>query len=175
MPRKKIHWKPKNGAMLIASIHAQGGFHMKILIPKFVILILFSIPVFSNESPEALQDAFVKAMAANDADGLAACYTDDAVSYAVDAMVGVGPGFVRDSWNAFFSVYTIKEVGLSDTHMETFGDTAAAWGLFSMKVEPVTGGDSIEMRGRFMDVAKKVDGNWLYIADHASVPTPTAE
>ncbi len=146
---------------------------MKILYSVFIVLVLFSIPVFGNDSPEALQDAFVKAMEANDADGLAACYTDDAVSYAIDAMVGVGPDFVRDSWNSFFAVYTIKEVGLLDTHMETFGDTAAAWGLFSIMVEPVAGGDAFEMRGRFMDVAKRADGIWLYIADHASVPVPS--
>jgi uncharacterized protein (TIGR02246 family) len=148
---------------------------MKILLALFATFILFSTPVFSNDSPKALQDAFVQAMANNDADGLAACYTDDAVSYAIDVMAGVGPGFVRDSWNAFFAVYTVKDISLSETHMEAFGDTAAAWGLFTMLVEPVDGGEATEMRGRYMDVAKKVDGSWLYIADHASVPLPAEE
>jgi len=148
---------------------------MKSLFPIFTLLALFSLPVAGNDSPEALQDAFVQAMETNDADGLAACYTDDAVSYAVDVMVGVGPDFVRESWNAFFAAYTIKKAGLSDTHMENFGDTAVAWGLFSMLVEPVAGGEAFEMHGRFMDVAKMVDGSWLYIADHASMPLPPAE
>ena len=148
---------------------------MKILFPVFAFLVLFSMPVVGNDSPEALQDAFVQAMEANDADALAACYTDDAVSYAVDVMVGVGPDFVRDSWNAFFDVYTIRKASLFDTHMENSGETAAAWGLFSMLVEPVAGGEAFEMQGRFMDVAKNVDGRWLYIADHASVPAPSGE
>ena len=148
---------------------------MKILFPVFALLVLFSMPVVGNDSPEALQGAFVQAMEANDADGLAACYTDDAVSYAVDVMVGVGPDFVRDSWNAFFEAYAIKKASLSDTHMENFGDTAVAWGLFSMLVEPVAGGEAFEMHGRFMDVSKMVDGSWLYIADHASMPLPSAE
>ena len=148
---------------------------MKILSPVFALLVLFSMPVAGNDSPEALQDAFVQAMEANDADALAACYTDDAVSYAVDVMVGVGPDFVRDSWNAFFKAYTIKKASLSNAHMENFGETAVAWGLFSMLVEPAAGGEAFEMHGRFMDVAKNVDGRWLYIADHASVPAPSGE
>jgi len=143
---------------------------VKKLIAIFTFIVLFSMPALANDSPEALQDAFVKAMEANDPDGLAACYTDDAVSFAVDVMVGVGPEFVRDSWKAFFMTYTIKKVGLSGTNMEIFGDTAAAWGLFTMLVEPAEGGEAFEMQGRFMDVAKRVDGSWFYIADHASVP-----
>ncbi len=148
---------------------------MKNLFSILTLLVLFSAPVLGNDSPEALQDAFVKAMEANDPDGLAACYTDDAVSFAVDVMVGVGPEFVRNSWKSFFMSYTIKEVALSGTYMETFGDTAAAWGLFTMLVEPAGGGEAFEMQGRFMDVAKNVDGSWLYIADHASVPASTEE
>ena len=148
---------------------------MKFLTALCTALILISTPVFGNDSPKALQDAFVQAMANNDIEGLAACYTPDAVNYPVDTMVGTGPDSVRESWGAFFTAYTVKDISLLDTHMETFGDTAAAWGLFVMMVEPAAGGEPIEMRGRFMDVAKNFDGNWLYIADHASVPVPAAE
>ena len=123
-------------------------------------------------SPEALLDAFVKALAANDPDSVAACYADGAISYAMDEMVGVGPDFVRESWRNFFGVYTIREVNLADTHMEVFGDTAATWGLFVMRVETVSDAEEIELHGRFTDVAKSFDGIWLYIADHASVPLP---
>lgn len=123
-------------------------------------------------TPEALQDAFVKALAANDADAVAACYAENAMSYAMDEMVGVGPDFVRDSWNNFFSIYTIRDVNLTDTDTERFGDTAATWGLFVMLVETVSGGEEIELHGRFTDVAKRLGDAWLYIADHASVPLP---
>ena len=125
-----------------------------------------------SEGPEALLDAFVNALAANDADGVAACYLEDAISYPMDEMAGIGPDFVRDSWNNFFSVYTITDVRLVDTNMEVFGDTAASWGLFLMLVQTVDGGEEIELHGRFTDVAKLVNGQWLYVADHASVPLP---
>ena len=35
--------------------------------------------------------------------------------------------------------------------------------------------EAVEMRGRYMDVAKNIDGSWLYIADHASMPLPAEE
>jgi uncharacterized protein (TIGR02246 family) len=148
---------------------------MKILLTLVAMLILLSLPVFGNDSPKALQDAFVRALEANDADGLAACYAPDAVNFPVDSMMGVGPDSVRASWQAFFELYTVTGISLSETRMETFGDTAAAWGIFTMMVEPVAGGEPVEMRGRFMDVAKIVNGNWLYIADHASVPAVSGE
>lgn len=148
---------------------------MKKLIPILTLLAVFSSPVLGNDSPEALQNAFVQGMEANDADALAACYTEDAVSFAVDVMFGTGRDFVRNSWNSFFETYTVKKLSLSNTHMESVGDAAVAWGLFTMLVEPTGGGELIEMQGRFMDVAKKVDGNWLYVADHASMPLPAGE
>ena len=145
------------------------------LLALCAVLFLISAPAFGNDSPEALQDAFVAAMINNDADGLAACYAPDAVNFPVDSMIGTGPDSVRESWSGFFAVYTVKDIRLTQTRMETFGDTAAAWGLFTMMVTPVAGGEPIEMVGRFMDVAKKTENGWLYIADHASVPAAAEE
>lgn len=133
---------------------------------------LVSTSVFANDSPEALQQAFMAALVANDADGIAACYTADATNFALDSMVGIGPDAVRRSWAGFFAGYTVMDASLSDTHMETSGDMAAAWGLFSITAVPVDGGEPVEMHGRYMDVAKNLDGTWLYIADHASMPLP---
>jgi len=129
----------------------------------------------AQESPQALQDAFLAALRAHDTAALAACYTADAVYFPVDAMQKTGPDAVRASWEDFFGRYRLLEVTVSDDHMETRGDTAVSWGLFQMTVEPLEGGDSMTMKGRFMDVARDVDGQWLYVADHASLPLPAAE
>ncbi len=125
-----------------------------------------------SDGPQALQTAFVAALAANDADAIAACYAEGSVSYPMDEMAGIGPGFVRDSWQHFFNVYSIIDVRLVDTSMESLGETAVSWGLFRMLVQTVDGGEEIELHGRFTDVAKLVRGRWLYVADHASVPLP---
>ncbi len=133
-------------------------------------LACFSSSSFANESPQALQDAFMAALKANDVQGLAECYTSDAVNFPVDTLVGYGPESVIESWGNFFAAYTVVDASLSDTHMEIHGDTAVAWGLFTIMAEPAEGGDAVEMKGRYMDVARNMDGIWLYVADHASMP-----
>jgi len=138
-------------------------------------LACFSSSSFANESPQALQDAFMAALRANDVQGLADCYAGDAVNFPVGTLVGYGPESVIESWSGFFAAYTVVDASLSDTHMEVHGDTAVAWGLFTIMAEPAEGGDAVEMKGRYMDVARNMDGIWLYVADHASMPLPAPQ
>lgn len=115
------------------------------------------------------------ALRANDADGLAACYAEDATNYPVGSMAGVGPESVRKSWGTFFRDHQVVAAELTDEHMEVLGDTAVAWGLFTIMAAPVGGGETIEMQGRYMDVSRSINDRWLYIADHASMPVPAQE
>ena len=145
---------------------------------KFLTLILFLTisPVASAfDSPKALQDGFMAALRANDIEGLVMCYTADATNFAIDSMSGIGSESVRASWGGFFEAFTITAAELSDKHLEVSGDLAAAWGLFTITTVPAGGGDTVVIKGRYMDVAKNFDGRWLYIADHASVPVPAEE
>ena len=145
---------------------------------KLLILILFlAISPVANafDSPHALQDGFMAALRANDIEGLVMCYTADATNFAIDSMSGTGPESVRASWGGFFQAFTVTAAELSDEHLEVSGDLAAAWGLFTITAVPAGGGDAVVIKGRYMDVAKNFDGNWLYIADHASVPVPAEE
>ena len=148
---------------------------MKKVMCLLTCLACFSSSSFANESPQALQDAFMAALKANDVQGLADCYTSDAVNFPVDILVGYGPESVIESWSSFFGAYTVVDASLSDTHMGIHGDTAVAWGLFTIMAEPAEGGDAVEMKGRYMDVARNMDGTWLYVADHASMPLPAPE
>ena len=145
---------------------------------KLLTLILFlaTSPVaYSFDSPQTLQEGFMAALRSNDIDGLAACYTADATNFAIDSMSGTGPESVRASWGGFFEAFTVTAAELSDEHMEVSGGLAAAWGLFTITAVPAGGGEAVVFKGRYMDVAKNLDGSWLYVADHASVPTPAAE
>jgi uncharacterized protein (TIGR02246 family) len=127
------------------------------------------------DTPQALQDAFMAALRAGDADSLAACYTEDAVTFTPDRMIGFGPDAARESWGAFFQQHRVLSAELSEQHMTESGDLAAAWGLYTITAQPVGGGDPLVMQGRYMDVARNFDGRWLYIADHASVPLPAQQ
>jgi len=144
---------------------------------RYVPLMLLAVwsAVLANDSPQALQETFMKALRANDADGLAVCYTEDATNFPVDSLAGVGPDSVRASWSGFFETYRVTDARLSEQHLEELGDTAVAWGLFTIVAEPAGGGEPVEMVGRYMDVAKRIDRQWLYVADHASMPLPAAE
>lgn len=148
---------------------------MKKVLSLWFCIACFSSSSFANESPQTLQDAFMAALIANDAQGLADCYTSDAVNFPVDTLVGRGPASVLESWGRFFAAFTVVDASLFDTHLETHGDTAVAWGLFTITAQPIEGGDAVEMTGRYMDVSRKINGTWLYVADHASMPPPPPE
>lgn len=139
------------------------------------IFVLCSTTAQAFDSPQSLQDGFLEAMQANDADRMAACYTVDATSFGLDAMVGIGPDAVRADWSEFFKNYTVMSVELSNKHLEISGDLAAAWGMFTITTAPVGGGEPVVMSGRYTDVSKSFDGNWLYVADHASMALPPPE
>lgn len=147
---------------------------MKKLLCVLSCLVCFSSS-FANDSPQALQQAFMAALRANDVQGLADCYTSDAVNFPVGSLVGTGPESVTESWRGFFAAYKVVDASLSEEHLEIHGDTAVAWGLFTIMAEPADGGEAIEMKGRYMDVARNMDGTWLYVADHASMPLPAPE
>ena len=138
-------------------------------------VVFFSSSSLANESAEALQDAFMAALRANDVQALADCYTSDAVNFPVGSLIGAGPESVTESWGGFFAAYEVVDASLSEQHLEVHGDTAIAWGLFTIIAEPTEGGEPVEMKGRYMDVARNVDGAWLYVADHASMPLPAPE
>lgn len=140
-----------------------------------IIVVLNCCLAHAFDSPQALQDAFVEALANEDADGLAACYAEDATNYPVGEMVETGPDSVRASWDGFFAAYDVIDVSLTESHLETHGEIAVAWGLFHMTVTPKEGGEPEAMHGRYMDVARNFDGKWLYVADHASMPLPPGE
>ncbi len=145
---------------------------------KLLTLILFlaiSPVADAFDSPQALQAGFMAALRANDIEGLVMCYTADATNFAISSMSGTGPESVRASWGGFFQAFTVTAAELTDEHLEVSGDLAAAWGLFTITAVPAGGGDAVVIKGRYMDVAKNFDGNWLYIADHASVPVPAEE
>jgi ketosteroid isomerase-like protein len=148
---------------------------MKSLI-TIILGLLLAPTLHANDSPEALQDAFMMALKAGDVAGIAACYTEDATSYDVGVQVLHGPVAISGSWGGFFEAYEVLTAELYDNTVETHGDTGIAWGEFVLHVQPKAGGDPFDMVGRFTDVSRKVDGSFLYVIDHVSmVPAAPAE
>ncbi len=112
-------------------------------------------------------------MRATDVEAAAACYAADAVLWFPGAPEARGARAIGDAYAGFLGDMRVQEVEISDAVHQTSGDQSAGWGHFTMKLQPKKGGESVVMKGRFTEVAKKIGGRWLYVADHASAdPTP---
>ena len=130
---------------------------------------LIASPAIAQDSPQALLDAFAAGIVAEDADAVAALYTDDAFSYNPGGTFSEGRDAIAASWDGFFAGFDGFSVSF-DQHGEMHeGDVAAAWGLWTMSATPVDGGEPVVWNGRFTDVSKKTKDGWRYIADHASM------
>ena len=66
----------------------------------------------------------------------------------------------------------VEDAKVLPTKYEAHGDTSVAWGRWTQKMTPKSGGDPVSMEGRFTPVAKKIGGKWYYVVDHASAPLP---
>lgn len=142
-----------------------------------VVTVLFSAPVMGNESgPQRLQEAFLRAILAGDAADIGQLYAADAINYTIDDMVIKGRAGIVESWARLFEGSEVTEAVIFDDTHEVHGDTAVAWGLWRMILRPKDGGESATIEGRFMDISRRIDGVWMYVVDHASVPlSPPAE
>lgn len=120
--------------------------------------------------------AFVIAFKANDLEAIVSLYAPDAELFPPDSMEAVGKDAIRASYAGLLNAFTIQDITIIEAHHETKDDLSFSWGRYSVDFVPKAGGESVHMEGRFSDVSKRIDGKWLYIVDHASVPfTPPTQ
>lgn len=134
----------------------------------------FASVALAADGAEALDAAWVKAMKAGDVNGVVACYASDAVLWLPGAPEARGEKAIRDAYTGLLSANTVTEVSLTDAHYENAQNLSLGWGHFTMTLTPKAGGPPTIMGGRYIDVAKKTDGKWHYVADHASTNPPPA-
>lgn len=136
---------------------------------------LVSGPALAQESPKALQDAFAAAVVAEDAEALAALYTDGADSYDPSGGVQKGRAEISANWRNFFSGFDGFTASLDQQGEHAMKRSHAAWGLWSMSATPIGGGEPVVWNGRFLDVSIKTADGWRYVVDHASMLAPPPE
>ncbi len=147
---------------------------MKYAIAAFAALA--AAPAFAQDSPKALQDAFAAAVVAENADALAALYTDAAASYGPDGSVMEGRDAIAASWKGFFDAFDGFSITLDQKGEHAASKKShAAWGLWTMSAKPKAGGAPVTWNGRFLDVSVNEGQGWRYIADHASMLAPPIE
>jgi len=132
-----------------------------------------ALPALAQDTgTQAVDVRWKKAMLAGDAAAAAACYSPDALMWFPDAPEARGKDAILKAYQGLFGAYTIADVVIANAAQEVNGDLSAGWGNFTMKLQPKKGGDLYVMKGRYTTAAKKIGGQWLYIADHASAEPP---
>jgi ketosteroid isomerase-like protein len=68
-----------------------------------------------------------------------------------------------------------KDASLTEMDNETVGEKSVSWGRSVITAAPKTGGAPVTTSGRYTVIAKRIDGKWVYMVDHASNdPAPVA-
>jgi len=77
-----------------------------------------STSAFAAEGIAAVDEAWQKAILANDLNAIVACYAPDAVMWLPDAPVTKGTEAIRKSYSDLFAANTVTEASFSNTHYE---------------------------------------------------------
>ena len=141
----------------------------------FLLLFASALPGFAADTgAKTVDEAWVKAMKANDLEAVLACYAPDAVAWLPDSPEAKGEKAIRATYQGLLTANTVQDVTVTETNYKTTGNLSVGWGRFVLSLAPKSGGSPIAMKGRFIDVAELRDGRWFYIADHASAePSPS--
>ena len=129
----------------------------------------------SAEPERTATDCFFDAFSHGDADAVTACYAPDAVVWLPGGPKAKGTQQIHDAFAGWFAAYTIKTFTYNQLGVRTVGDDRVSWGEFTLEIVAKDTGAVTASRGRYTDVQRKIDGQWLYVVDHASDdPAPAA-
>jgi uncharacterized protein (TIGR02246 family) len=115
---------------------------------------------------------WVKAVKANDLEGVMKLYANDAVAWFPDETEHRGAAAIRESYKALFDSFTVEDAALTQSHHVGDAKHRTNWGTFLLKLKQKSDGKSMPMSGRYTDLQERRDGHWLYVVDHASAEPP---
>ena len=149
---------------------------MKTAISLSLALALFSAsaslaaPTGAPSGAQAVDEAWSRAITANDLNAIMLCYSKDAVMWLPGAPEARGKEAIRRSYAELLAANTVTGATFANTHYQTSGSLSVGWGDFTLTLSPKVGGSPASLSGRFSVVARKEGGNWTYVVDHASAP-----
>ena len=127
----------------------------------------------AEDGGRVVDDAWLKAITANDVDAVAALYADDA-TFILDGVASKGREAIQKTYAGMLATSTVKDVKLADRRYRTSGDVSASWGRATMTLAPKAGGAPATIEYCYTSVSVKQGGKWMYLVDHASAPPPPA-
>jgi len=141
------------------------------LILTLALLVALVSSVASAEAPigaQAVDEAWRKAIIANDLDAVMSNYSKDAVMWLPDAPVAKGREAIHKSYAGLLTANIVTGATFANTHYQTSGNLSVGWGDFTLTLSPKAGGSPVSLSGRFSVIAKKEGRKWVYVVDHAS-------
>lgn len=126
----------------------------------------------------AARAAWLEAFAAQDLDRMMSFYVEDIYTYdlmaapteAGLAMAFDGDEIWRQNWVTFFAMFADDLViSIEDLTVYQKGDLATVYGLTRLE-GTIEGGPYVDMWVRETNLLQRIDGRWLVVHDHVSVP-----
>lgn len=124
----------------------------------------------ASSGAQAVDEAWRKAITANDLNAVMLCYSKDAVMWLPNAPEAKGTEAIRKSYADLLAANTVTGATFANTHYQTSGNLSVGWGDFTLNLSPKAGGSPVSLSGRFSVIARKEGGKWAYAVDHASAP-----
>ncbi len=124
------------------------------------------------EGAKDLAKRFVDSINRKDLDGTMACIWNSPEMIWVNfgTVVWGYEGF-RNGLGQMFSQNDTVKIAVTDVSYVPVGDMIMAVGTATIDLEPKGGGAAVHVVERWTDLAKKVDGRWVYVLDHTT-PVP---
>ena len=129
---------------------------------------LFATATAAPNGAQAVDEAWRKAITANDLNAIMAVYAEDAVMWLPDAPEAKGREAIRKSYTDLFAANTVTGATLANSHYQTAGSLSVGWGDFTLTLSPKAGGKPVTLAGRVSVIARKQGSGWVYVVDHAS-------
>jgi ketosteroid isomerase-like protein len=123
---------------------------------------------------QSVDEAWRRAIIANDLDAVVSNYSKDAVMWLPDAAEAKGREAIRNSYAGLLAANTVTGATFANTHYRTSGNLSVGWGDFTLTLSPKAGGSPVSLSGRFSVIATKEGRKWVYLVDHASVQPASA-
>ena len=122
-----------------------------------------------QDGARVVDEAWISAVKAGNVDALAALYAPDATLYPAGVDEVKGAAAIRKFYEQWLSTITVTEASIVAAY-DTVGDLSVGHGTATLTYSPKGGGSPLVASVRVTAAARRINGKWLYIVDHVSVP-----
>jgi uncharacterized protein (TIGR02246 family) len=114
-----------------------------------------------RDAIQEVNEAFLAAVAAGDAAGMAAVYTEDGQVLPPGGETVTGKAAIEAFWQGVIDALGMKGATLESVELEVQGDTAVQVGKFTI----LGAGDSLVDHGKYIVIWKREAGAWKWHRD----------